>query len=133
MVLTRRSVLAAAAICVAGLSVVAVGRAHAATTPPRECWGSNRGNWDAFHKAVPQSNCVRIYYDAVNVFPKTWPQRAGKKTWSMVSIRPNPADLLAGRLNAELKSMIDSAPAHSLLTIYHENAGGNPLNYPPAV
>ncbi len=130
---TRRWMLAAAAISVAGLNVAAAGPAHAATTPARECWGSDRGDWDAFHKAVPQSNCVRVYYDTENVFPKTWPQRAGKGTWSMLSIRPNPADLLAGNLDAELKPMIDSAPTHSLLTIYHENAGGNPLNYPPDV
>src|SRR5262249_2092012 len=128
MDLTRRWMLAAAAISVAGLNVVAVGQAHAGTTPARECSGSNRGDWDAFHKAVAQSNRVRVYYDAENVFPKTWPQGAGKGTWSMLSIRPNPADLLAGHLDAELKPMIDSAPSHSLLTIYHENAGANPLN-----
>src|SRR5712671_1482248 len=111
---TRRWTLAAAAISVAGLNVVAAGPAHAATTPARECWGSDRGDWDAFHKAVPQSNCVRVYYDTENVFPKTWPQRAGNGSWSMLSIRPNPADLLAGNLDAELKPMIDSAPTHSL-------------------
>ena len=127
----RRPWLAvAAALTAAGAAAIAPAMAHAAAALNHECWGSNRGDWDAFHVAVPQSHCVRVYYDTVNVFPMTWPQRAGKDVWTMLSIRPEPHDLLSGKLDTELKALIDSAPAHSLLTIYHENAGGNPLNYP---
>ena len=126
-------VAVSAAFAAAGAAAIAPATAHAAAAPNPECWGSNRGDWDAFHVAVPQSHCVRVYYDAVNVFPTTWPQGAGHGVWTMLSIRPDPEDLLSGKLDAELKALIDSAPAHSLLTIYHENAGGNPLNYPPDV
>ena len=123
----------AAALAAAGAAAIAPATAHAAAAPIHECWGSDRGDWDAFHVAVPQSHCVRVYYDTVNVFPATWPQRAGKGVWTMLSIRPEPHDLLSGKLDTELKALVRSAPAHSLLTIYHENAGGNPLNYPPDV
>jgi len=38
------------------------------------------------------------------------------------------------RLDTELKALISTAPAHSDLTIWHENAvGNNPLGYPPSV
>jgi len=124
-----------AAVAISGTALVAwtAGYARADTAHTRICWGSNRGDWDAFHKAVPQSRCVRTYYDSENVFPKTWPVAAGKGIWVLLSIRPDPADLLSGKLDAELKTLIGSAPPHSRLTIYHENAGGNPLGYPPDV
>jgi hypothetical protein len=127
------ALLAGVAIGATGLVTWTAGYAGAATAHTRICWGSNRGDWDAFHKAVPPSHCVRTYYDAENVFPKTWPTGAGKGVWVLLSIRPDPADLLSGRLDAELKTLIGSAPLHSRLTIYHENAGGNPLGYPPDV
>ena len=47
-----------------------------------------------------------------------------------LSLRPNPADLLSGRLDRRLKRVIDSAPPHSELTFWHENMAGNPLRYP---
>lgn len=99
----------------------------------RECWGSNRGDWDAFHAAVPASHCVRVYYDQTDVFPRTWPQRAGPGTWTMLSIRPGYAQLMDGSLDTQIRDLALSAPAHSRLTIDHENAGGNPLGYPPSV
>jgi hypothetical protein len=127
----KTCVAVAAALAAAGAAASAPARAYAAT-PSHQCWGSNAGNWDRFHAAIPHSHCVRVYYDAVNVFPATWP-RPSKGAWVMLSIRPNPQDLLSGKLDTELKTLIASAPAHSLLTIYHENAGANPLNYPPDV
>jgi hypothetical protein len=107
--------------------------ARANTTGVRECIGSNRGDWDAFHKAVPHSHCVRTYFDQVNVFPTTWPTSAGQGTWQLLSIRPGYSDLMSGSLDAQIHSLCASAPPHSRLTIYQENAGANPLQYPPSV
>ena len=50
-----------------------------------------------------------------------------------LSLRPNPADLLSGKLNSKLKALFASAPAHSEVTFWHENEPGNPLKYPRAV
>ena len=107
--------------------------ARANTTAARECIGSNRGDWDAFHKAIPRSHCVRTYFDQVNVFPTTWPTSAGKGTWQLLSIRPGYSDLMSGSLDAQIHGLCASAPPHSRLTIYQENAGANPLQYPPSV
>ena len=107
--------------------------AQANTTAARECIGSNRGDWDAFHKAIPRSHCVRTYFDQVNVFPTTWPTSAGKGTWQLLSIRPGYSDLMSGSLDAQIHGLCASAPPHSRLTIYQENAGANPLQYPPSI
>ena len=116
------------------LSLAISSNAHAATIHHAHMvWGSNRGDWEAYHKAVPQSKAVRVYYDVENVFPSTWPHTAGPGVWYMLSIRPKPADLLSGALNTRIIHLCQTAPPHSELTIDHENAGGNPLNYPPDV
>jgi hypothetical protein len=47
-----------------------------------------------------------------------------------LSLRPNPGDLLSGKLDRRLKAIIDSAPPNSELTFWHENTTGNPLRYP---
>jgi hypothetical protein len=96
-------------------------------------WGVNRNYWQAFKTRVPLARAVRIYYDTENVFPATWPRRAGSGVWVTLSIRPNPADLLSGKLDTQLKALIHSAPAHSELTIWHENYPGDPLGYPRSV
>ena len=108
---------------------------HAATTRHvRICWGSNRGTWDAFHRAIPASRCVRVYYDKPNVFPRHWPDRAGPDVWTLLSIRPTPWMLLHHRFDRTLRELVATAPAHSLLTIWHENAvGNNPLGYSGSV
>jgi hypothetical protein len=53
--------------------------------------------------------------------------------WVTLSIRPKPSDLLSGKLDARLKALINSAPAHSELTVWHENYPGDPLGYPHSV
>jgi len=110
---------------------LAAAPAHAATRHERIAWGVNRNYWDKFHAAVPGSKAVRVYYDQPDVFPSTWPTRAGKGVWTLLSIRPKPWPLFHHRFDAQLKSLIASAPAHAELTIWHENAvGNNPLGYP---
>jgi hypothetical protein len=47
-----------------------------------------------------------------------------------LSLRPNPNDLLSGKLDSQLKAIINTAPPHSELTFWHENTTGNPLKYP---
>jgi hypothetical protein len=107
--------------------------AQAATTANRQCWGSNRGDWDKFHVAIPASHCVRTYYDETDKFPSAWPTTAGRGTWQLISIRPSYTALMSGSLDTKIHGLCASAPAHSRLSIYHENAGGNPLGYPPSI
>jgi hypothetical protein len=112
---------------------VCAARARAQTTAghPRIAWGSNRGTWDQFKSAISGARAVRVYYDQPNVFPAHWPDRAGRNVWTLLSIRPTPRALFHHRLDAELRALIASAPPHSDLTIWHEDAvGNNPLGYP---
>ncbi len=120
----------------AALSAVAVlaGPAAATAGSPggRVTIGVNRDDWTQFKAAIPRAQDVRVYYDAENVFPATWPTRA-KGAWVTLSLRPNPSDLLSGKLNAQLKALFASAPAHSEVTFWHENEPGNPLKYARSV
>jgi hypothetical protein len=126
----RQAVVVAASLFAA--SILSPSSAHAAAHVTIT-WGVNRNFWHAFKIKVPLAKAVRVYYDAENVFPSSWPQRAGRGAWVTLSIRPKPADLLRGRLDARLKALIDSAPPHSELAIWHENYPGNPLGYPRSV
>jgi hypothetical protein len=120
----------AAFAAAAVLAVPAAGLA--APSGGRVTIGVNRDNWSRFKAAIPSARDVRVYYDQENVFPATWPTRA-KGAWVTLSLRPKPSDLLSGKLNAELKKLFASAPAHSEVTFWHENEPGNPLDYPPSV
>ncbi len=127
--------LAAATITAA----MATGALAAASPSPaaarhRECWGAGTRFYAAFHAAVPASHCSRTYYDTVDDFPSAWPVAgvpAG--TWQMISIRPSYAKLMNGSENKQIHSLCATAPPHSWLTIDQENAGANPLHYPPSV
>src|SRR6266702_7604211 len=94
--------------------------------------GVNRNYYTQFTRVVPLARAVRIYYDTENVFPVTWPARL-PGAWAILSIRPHPHDLLAGQLDQQLKALIQSAPAHSELAVWHEATPGNPLGYPAYV
>jgi hypothetical protein len=74
----------------------------------------------------------RVYYDTENHFPAAWPSKL-PGVWLTLSLRPNPSDLLSGRLDTKLRAVINSAPAHSQLTFWHENEPGNPLRYARSV
>jgi len=119
-------------LAVPSLVVLSQSAAHA-DSHEKIAWGINRNYWNAFKVKVPLAKTVRIYYDPVNVFPSTWPQRVGKGIWVTLSIRPKPSDLLSGKLDARLKALINSAPPHSELTVWHENYPGDPLGYPHSV
>jgi len=117
----------------AAFAVLAVPVAAIAAGPGgRVTIGVNLDDWNRFKAAIPRAHDVRIYYDSENVFPATWPKRP-KGAWVTLSLRPNPADLLSGKLHARLKALLASAPAHSELTFWHENEPGNPLKYSRSV
>ncbi len=122
--------LLAASSAVAVLATPAA--AGAASAGGRVTIGVNRNYWTQFKAAIPAAQDVRVYYDAENVFPATWPTRA-TGAWVTLSLRPNPADLLSGKLDTQLKALFASAPAHSEVTFWHENEPGNPLKYAASV
>jgi hypothetical protein len=125
--MSRREAISAGGVAIAG----AVSLAPAATPPTGIVFGSNRDTYPRLHAAVPLARGLRMYYDTENLFPAAWPERFGARM--TLSLRPNPGDLLAGRLDRQLKAIIDSAPPHSELTFWHENTTGNPLGYPSYV
>ena len=129
----RTRFLAAAAGVLAAAALLAAPGAHASTPVNRVCIGANRGVYDAFHAAVPDSFCVRTYYDTPDVFPSVWPQSVPPGTWQMISIRPSYTALLDGSEDAQIHNLCLTGPPHSLLTIWQENAGANPVQYPADV
>src|SRR5215472_3761150 len=132
--LIKRPALAAAAV-LAALSVAAgiTPPAHAVIGHVRITWGVNQAVWDNFLAAVPRANGVRVYYDTENYVPPSWPMFL-QDPWVTLSLRPMPGPLLSGKLDARLRRLIRSAPPHSQLTIWHEDAvGNNPLGYPAAL
>ncbi len=124
MDMTRRSALQVSGLALAGTTVAAETASRA-----RIAFGVNRHYYPAFTAAVPGTRAVRIYYDAQNVFPEHWPDRL-PGAWTTLSIRPHPHDLLTGKLNSQIRNLLESAPAHSDLSIWHEAGPGNPLAYP---
>ncbi len=125
---TARWLAALAAIAV----LASPAAAEAVSKTGRVTIGVNRDYWTQFKAAVPGAQDVRVYYDAENVFPAQWPTRA-KGAWVTLSLRPNPADLLSGKLDVQLKELFASAPRHSEVTFWHENEPGNPLKYARSV
>ena len=128
---TARWLAALAAVAVAGIPA-ASSASSASSAGGRVTVGVNRNYWTQFKAAVPRAQDVRTYYDVENVFPAAWPTRA-VGAWVTLSLRPNPADLLSGKLDAQLKALFATAPAHSEVTFWHENEPGNPLSYPRSV
>jgi len=56
---------------------------------------------------------------AVNVFPTPWPVH-GTDTQLLLSVYPDLDDLLAGRLDRQIRDMIAGAPPGSMLNAWHE-------------
>jgi hypothetical protein len=137
--LNRRELIKSGVAGMAGAVGLAPGLASASVGPAavgnRIVFGANRAAWTQFDTAMPVGiqRAVRIYYDYGQI-PQHWPNRTGT-AWITLSLRPskNPNDLLDGSLDAPLKAVINSAPAHSQLTFYHENEPGNPMQYPAAI
>jgi hypothetical protein len=125
-VTSRRQALTAAGVSIAGATGLGV--------PPRNriIFGAILGVYPKLHAAVPRAIGLRMYFGGENVFPAAWPDPY-PGAWITLSLRPNPGDLLSGKLDSQLKAVIDSAPPHSELTFWHENTTGNPLGYPDYV
>src|ERR1700733_11771234 len=71
----------------------------------------------------------RAYRDQYNFIPTVWPAKESVPDARVtLSIRPVPADLLAGSLDEQLKSFIASAPPGVKLSAWHEasNLDGYP-------
>jgi hypothetical protein len=63
----------------------------------------------------------RAYRDKYNFIPAAWPSKdTVPDARVMLSIRPVPDDLLAGRLDDQLKALIASAPPGVKLSAWHE-------------
>jgi hypothetical protein len=127
-VMSRREAISAAGLAIAG----AAGLAPAAEHSNRIVFGADRSAYPGLNAAAPLAVGLRWYFDIENLFPAAWPDPF-PGTHMTLSLRPTPRDLLAGRLDSQLKAIIDSAPAHAELTFWHENTTGNPLRYPPYV
>ncbi|HEX9034383.1 MAG TPA: hypothetical protein VF834_21265 [Streptosporangiaceae bacterium] len=122
--ISRRSALHIGGVALAGMAIRQASAAH-----PRIVFGVNRNYYEEFTTAVPGARAVRIYYSVENVFPAQWPNRL-PGAWVTLSIRPHPGDLLRGRLDSQIRELVDSAPPCSELSIWHEAGPGNPLRYP---
>ncbi|HET9896480.1 MAG TPA: hypothetical protein VFQ44_16255 [Streptosporangiaceae bacterium] len=88
--------------------------------------GSDLSHYDSIASALGSSyNFTGIRYYAggggknVNVFPTPWPIY-GPRTNMLMSVYPDLRELLAGRLDNQIRDMIAGAPAGSMLTAWHE-------------
>lgn len=84
-------------------------------------FGANSRVFDPMHEAGINVRTFRAYRDQYNVVPTVWPAKDNVPDARVtLSIRPVPADLLAGKLDAQLKALIASAPPGVKLSAWHE-------------
>lgn len=124
---SRRSVLGVGVAVAAALPLAAAARPALASGPGKLIIGANEGWYTQVHAAVPAASCRRVYVPDHNDIPGQWPSTRQART-TLVSIRPVPDDLLAGRLDTRIKAFLRSAPPGSDLTAWHE--AGNLPGYP---
>ena len=94
--------------------------------------GSNSAVFDAMNDAGISVRTFRAYRDRYNVVPTAWPTKASVPDAKVtLSIRPVPADLLAGRLDEQLEAFIASAEPGAKLSAWHE--ASNLPGYPDFV
>ena len=86
--------------------------------------GCNQSHFDALRAEAPAVR-GRRQYCALGEIPSSWPRHGDAVT--CLSLRPDPAELFAGRLNTALRNLIDTAPPGSWLNCYHE--AGNLADY----
>jgi hypothetical protein len=92
-------------------------------------FGANSKAFDAMRDAEINALTFRAYRDQYNFIPTVWPAKAAvPEARVTLSIRPIPADLLAGRLDEQLKALIAAAPSGVKLSAWHEasNLDGYP-------
>ncbi len=89
--------------------------------------GSNAKDFAAFRAAIPAATGRRVFYPQPNIWPRKWP--VVDASTAVLSIRPVPADLLAGKLDASIRSLCESAPGDADLNAWHE--AGNLAEYAP--
>ena len=95
-------------------------------------FGSNSKVFDAMKEAGVSVHTFRAYRDQYNFVPTGWPTKASVPDAKVtLSIRPVPADLLAGRLDLQLRAFIASAPQGVKLSAWHE--ASNLPGYPDYV
>lgn len=92
-------------------------------------FGANSRAFDAMRLAGINALTFRAYRDEYNFIPAVWPAKtAVPAALVTLSIRPVPADLLAGKLDRQLKALIAAAPPGVKLSAWHEasNLDGYP-------
>jgi hypothetical protein len=84
-------------------------------------FGSNSRDFDAMNEAGITVRTFRAYRDQYNFIPTVWPSKETVPEAKVtLSIRPLPDDLLAGRLDEQLKPFIAAAPPGMKLSAWHE-------------
>lgn len=109
----------------------------AAATGTTLVYGINHDDFNAFNCLVPYGiHGWRAYRDSVVTTPAEfntqWPTDLASN-YGTLSLRLDPAALLSGSLDAAINALMDTAPDHAELTIWHEAGPGNPLNYPASI
>lgn len=131
--ISRREAISSAALAAAGATgfVRASSARSTGLSSPSSgiVFGSDKSGYAGFNANASLAVGLRWYFNTENEFPPLWPD-IFPGTHMTLSLRPNPGDLLSGRLDNHLKAIIRSAPAHAELTFWHENTTGNPLHYP---
>jgi hypothetical protein len=92
-------------------------------------FGSNSKVFDPMNDVGITVRTFRAYRDQYNFVPTVWPSKESVPEAKVtLSIRPVPADLLAGRLDDKLRPFIASAPPGVKLSAWHEasNLDGYP-------
>lgn len=83
--------------------------------------GANSKAFDEMRDAGIDVRTFRAYRDKYNVIPTVWPAKPDVPDARVtLSIRPVPADLLAGRLDEQLRPFIAAAPPGVKLSAWHE-------------
>jgi hypothetical protein len=91
--------------------------------------GSNSRIFDPMREAGINAQTFRAYRDQFNLVPKGWPVKESvPEALPLLSIRPVPNDLLAGRLDEQLRTFIAQAPPGVRLSAWHE--ASNLAGYP---
>jgi hypothetical protein len=94
--------------------------------------GSNSRVFDPMREAGIDARTFRAYRDQFNFIPKGWPAKeSAPEARPLLSIRPVPDDLLAGRLDEGLRAWIAEAPPGVRLVTWHE--ASNLAGYPDYV